>query len=56
VVDGGCDCDGRLDRYSEYECHVRELDARHLENELYLPNWKLLEASQRDYTAEAMGY
>lgn len=71
------DCDGRLDRYNDFECQLPELQAREFwvqdqqdvarvpfweieselfESELLLPCWIESHCSQRDYTAEAMGY
>jgi len=57
VADGGRDCDGRVDRFSEFECNVSELSSKFSEeNQIYLPDWKIIDQSQRDYAAEAMRY
>lgn len=42
------DCDGRLTAYNDYQ--ATELD------ENRQPVWERVDSSQRDYTAEAMGY
>lgn len=61
-ADEGCDCDGRLDRYSEWVCPVSDLAIRpgHEDYEesrgLMLPEWQKASAYQRDYAAEAAGY
>lgn len=57
----GADCDGRFSTQVSLECPVEDLAAKSLEladrwNPPGTPDWKRVEASQRDYTAEAMGY
>lgn len=53
----GLDCDGRLDRYTMTRCEARDLHAGdELEEGICLPHWEKIESSQRDYSAEAMGY
>lgn len=49
----GRDCDGRLSQYSEYECHVNDLRKGY---KGIFPKWQQIAGSQRDYSAEAMGY
>lgn len=49
------DCDGRLDRRSLSECPLSDL-AAHEHNGTRFPVWRRVEANQRDYSAEAMGY
>lgn len=61
-----CDCDGPIERYSESECPLSDLQARPPEpadpewgtEEIPVPRpeWRKVSASQRDYYAEAMGY
>ena len=51
------DCDGRLDHYQDSYCPVSELNSRELFGvNLMLPEWRWGSASQRDYSAERMGY
>lgn len=62
------DCDGRFDRSSEFECAICNLHSRGLADTIYgdertefektvtLPEWREVNYSQRDYSAEAMGY
>ena len=60
----GQDCDGRLDRYSTYYADLDSLRARlpysdDIEKDTLkelVPEWTEASSSQRDYTAEAMGY
>lgn len=53
VLEDGRDCDGRLSRYMELECNVKDL--RNGYKGIY-PKWEKVEEHQRDYSAEAMGY
>jgi hypothetical protein len=54
---GGRDCDGPIDRHSEYVCKIGpDLQA---DTNCYgdkLPKWQRTKARVRDYYAEAMGY
>jgi hypothetical protein len=59
------DCDGRFDRFSEYECHLSQLQGRSLTSDinrnefelsLHLPSWVERDYQQRDYAAERMNY
>jgi hypothetical protein len=62
------DCDGRFDRYGEFECRLDQLHSRGLADSIYgddrtefektvtLPAWQEVSCGQRDYSAEAMGY
>lgn len=56
----GCDCDGRLSRFSKRECPLDQLQVLEIESEdavgLLLPDWQEVSASQRDYAAESAGY
>lgn len=45
------DCDGRFSSVREFRCSVSELKA----NDGF-PAWEPVSSSQRDYSAEAMGY
>ena len=50
------DCDGRLDQYFESKCYVANLKAGYAMDNITYPAWEKVETSQRDYSAEAMGY
>lgn len=54
----GVDCDGRLQTSAEYECPFGALHDRidPEDDSVRYPAWQRVSASQRDYTAEAMGY
>jgi hypothetical protein len=65
----GVDCDGRFQTFSEQSCRVDRLDAvapslplggneRGIARSdgVAYPEWERLSASQRDHSAEAMGY
>ena len=66
----GRDCDGRLSHHAEFHCPLLELNAVPILNwdgydgtfepqpipGMFCPAWQKGKASQRDYTAEAMGY
>lgn len=57
VMTDGRDCDGRLSTFHEYVCPVERRHAVYNEYSGYLmPDWKRGDSSQRDYSAEAMGY
>lgn len=54
----GRDCDGRLSRHWEGECHITRLHS-HLNEYTHpsgQPDWSEQGAGQRDYSAEAAGY
>ena len=63
-TESGRDCDGRLDRYSDFVARLDQLqnDSAYErwscpENEgIYTPNWHKLTSSQRDEYAELAGY
>ena len=50
VITEGSDCDGRLDTLDMLESPVDRL------TDMGIPDWRLVNARQRDYAAEAMGY
>ena len=53
----GRDCDGRLQQIGESSCPVENLRAGYVaDNGIVYPKWEQGESSQRDYSAEAMGY
>ena len=56
----GRDCDGRLSTHAEFFCAVGDLKAALSSDEggeiFQVPKWQKGKASQRDYSAEAMGY
>jgi len=53
----GCDCDGRMSTESHEVCPVSDLEALPGRDDLPArPKWQRVSNSQRDYTAEAMGY
>lgn len=59
----GTDCDGRLTQRTVTECLLERLTlcTAHKSSErewtpVGVPEWEQVEASQRDYFAEAMGY
>lgn len=53
----GRDCDGRLQQFGESSCRVENLRAGYAaDNGIVYPKWEQGELSQRDYSAEAMGY
>ncbi len=62
IWDCGCDCDGRLDRFTSLVCGLDQLKAREGCDEyeesrgLLLPVWDRVSASQRDEEAEKAGY
>ena len=49
------DCDGRFSTSGTAECRIDRLDAHQYNGQGY-PKWERVDASQRDYSAEAMGY
>jgi hypothetical protein len=51
----GTDCDGRLSTHNVQRAELHQLNARTVEGTAF-PDWHMVEQSQRDYTAEAMGY
>jgi len=57
VIDG-VDCDGRLIRHYEDLCPIDALKGCAFPDHpgIYFPEWIQARASQRDYSAEAMGY
>ena len=55
----GRDCDGRLSRQGTCRCHARDLFGGIREEndpDVAYPMWHAVDSSQRDYSAEAMGY
>ena len=52
------DCDGRMTRTGSTYCPIGKLAAGYVdvENKVTFPAWESSEGSQRDYSAEAMGY
>ena len=54
----GTDCDGRLSTFTETVCELENLAANNggFEDDPPFPAWERVQANQRDYTAEAMGY
>jgi hypothetical protein len=53
----GSDCDGRIDQGSSAHCRVDKVAAiQTCPEDQFTPDWKCLEQSQRDHTAESMGY
>jgi hypothetical protein len=60
----GIDCDGRLQSFSDTVCPLSQLNTRmphpdfadELPPGAGLPEWERRSASQRDFSAEAMGY
>lgn len=50
----GRDCDGRFSTQNRWACLVDNLGGS-MENGFY-PEWVPIRSSQRDYSAEAMGY
>ena len=63
-TDDGCDCDGRLTRNYDCICPLSRLSYRTVRSwegtwpkAVYnFPDWEVMDSSQRDYAAEAMGY
>jgi hypothetical protein len=54
----GRDCDGRLEQFGETFFFADEVKGGHhdLDEGIKFPRWRELAHSQRDHTAEAMGY
>ena len=54
----GRDCDGRYEDGGTAYCPLDQLQARDTDDDVrvMLPEWTVLDRSQRDYTAEAAGY
>jgi hypothetical protein len=52
----GTDCDGRLSTYNALECRIENLHMGANHEGIGYPEWERMESSQRDYSAEAMGY
>lgn len=53
----GADCDGRYDHEAVYTCMVEDLRRDYDEYaDVMMPAWTRVDTSQRDYSAEAMGY
>lgn len=50
------DCDGRATTCDQYACPLDRLGARYDEDGHRYPDWVNINGSQRDYSAEAMGY
>ena len=58
-TNNACDCDGRLDRYSDDECLLEDLreGSKSFTNDgVAMPKWQRVSASQRDHSAERAGY
>jgi len=55
-VTDGVDCDGRMTSYQEVSCPVGLLHAGEVIDGHRFPRWQKDGSSQRDYTAESMGY
>ena len=49
------DCDGQLERWQMASCPIPYLHARQYEGTV-LPEWTEVDNSQRDHSAERMGY
>ena len=57
VANGGKDCDGRIDCYTDYACMVTDLrGAMSYHNEVPIPKWTRLQTSVYDQYAAMMGY
>ena len=56
VEEDSRDCDGRHSSHRIHRCHVSMLQARITPEGVLIPKWERIEASQRDYAAEAAGY
>ncbi len=53
----GMDCDGRLSSYGESFFAAADVASGYVDDEgLRFPKWEQGDSSQRDYSAEAMGY
>lgn len=54
----GRDCDGRMTHFYETVCPLANLAActAYYDPDIRVPNWTVESRSQRDYSAEAMGY
>lgn len=51
------DCDGRFEQHCTEVCGVEDLKLMHNDYvDIDYPKWEDVEHSQRDYSAEAMGY
>lgn len=58
IYTDGVDCDGRLSSIQAFSCEIEDLFSGGVNEELNIkyPKWNLLNCSQRDYSAESMGY
>jgi hypothetical protein len=52
----GRDCDGKMEWWGEDYCPLEDLAAIEATDGTLRPAWERKSASQRDYSAEAMGY
>lgn len=55
----GVDCDGRMSHFTTVECRVFRLNKGLRDTvcaDVTYPAWQSVDESQRDYSAEAMGY
>lgn len=54
---GGCDCDGRIDHFSEMQCPVEKLCAIQSGNGKYnIPAWEEMKRWKHDHEAIRAGY
>jgi hypothetical protein len=58
ALSDGSDCDGRLTRYSECQCHVTDLAAGYhdTETDTHYPKWETVAQHQYDEQAVLAGY
>lgn len=57
ITGEGRDCDGRTEWSADLTCDIDELaDHLHVESGIAYPSFKHERSSQRDHSAEAMGY
>lgn len=56
IANISCDCDGRFDCFCKQECSINQLSAFEVDDGIMVPDWREIDYSQRDYTAESMGY
>ena len=56
ICSEGADCDGRVSSTSRWHCLVEDIHKIKNAGEPPQPDWQKEYGSQRDYTAESMGY
>jgi hypothetical protein len=56
LVRDATDCDGRHTTYHTLECPIQDVRAGPLHEGIEWPAWRDVRSSQRDHSAEAMGY